>query len=113
MGKLLQKVQEFIIQSKSPREKIIIIGNSLGGLTILEYCARYPEKIPGSIILTCPALKFYENEYLKKPIKEWKEKGFHIFESLYLKDIPIKYDFYDSLLNLEIDNPTKNDIKLP
>jgi pimeloyl-ACP methyl ester carboxylesterase len=78
------------------KSSIILIGSSLGGLIILN-SSIYSPNIKG-VILNCAVVKAHicvEQTIDQNEFKNWKEKGV-----ANVWGVPMKYDFYTDLVNL-------------
>jgi uncharacterized protein len=90
------KVLSDIVESKSPDEKITVIGNSLGGFYAYYLFSLYDVRT----ILINPCLKphLYLSEYSNKILQNYINKKEELFEEKYLDDFNF---LFNNIINVE------------
>jgi len=102
---LVNRISRTITELKLPVDKLIVIGQSLGGILSLEHRARFPEQRTKKQLLLSPVLCVAYNSYFTNRIAEWSSKGVSFFDDVStFGNLPLKYAFHQSLLETKAED---------
>jgi len=66
-----------VIEDFAPDDDSILVGHSLGGVSVLRYLERINKKIPKCILMATPIRKLKSSEYDFRPIDNFFEPDFN------------------------------------
>jgi len=99
----LEDVLKWAKQKEWYREPFYLVGHSLGGYCIANYAAFNPTDVKGLILFSSvvSGKLFQETDEIRPILKEWKEKGIRVWDSLSSPGITkkSKYIFIEDGMN--------------
>jgi pimeloyl-ACP methyl ester carboxylesterase len=97
---LVKLLANYVVNHHSPREELILLGSSYGGLITTWFTFLNPNVV-SKLFLMAPAINFtpeFISYTLGTSLSEWKQKGqVYVDHYRYNKQIPLNYSFIKDL----------------
>ncbi|MFX1283863.1 MAG: YqiA/YcfP family alpha/beta fold hydrolase [Promethearchaeota archaeon] len=115
-SKLLENLHSYIELNYTKETDIVLFGSSFGAFLSVWYTSKHPERVQ-NLILIAPALRFSahlicETHGINPSL--WEKQGLiNVFHYRYNGEIPLKYTFYEDLVENPLPDFDKVGISIP